>query len=373
MSKINDLVDKLCPNGVRFVKLEELCPVMRGKRLTKSQLSDRGKYVVYHGSKDTPLGFYDDYNVEGDTVIVVNTGGIGGVKYNKDNFWCSDGSFWIKHNDKINNKFLYYYLVQFEDYYLSQKRVGGVPTIDKSVVSNTSIPVPPLEVQNEIVKVLDDFTLLLEELSAELNARQKQYEYYKGKLFNVENAEYKTLKDLAKNCDNQRKPVTSGKREKGEYPYYGASGIVDYVNDYIFDGDYLLISEDGANLVARKTPIAFSISGKNWVNNHAHVLKFDDMYLQKYVEMYLNYISLEQYISGAAQPKLNQENLNKIQIPIPDEESLIKIVEILTKFDRITNDTSEGIPAEINARTKQYEFYRNILLTFKELKVSEVQ
>ena len=111
MSKLEELIQELCPDGVPFVKLEELCPVMRGKRLTKSQLSDDGQYVVYHGSKDTPLGFYDDYNVEGDTVIVVNTGGIGGVKYIKDNFWCSDGSFWIKYNDKINNKFLYYYLV----------------------------------------------------------------------------------------------------------------------------------------------------------------------------------------------------------------------------------------------------------------------
>ena len=89
---------------------------------------------------------------------------------------------------------------------------------------------------------------------------QKQYDYYKGKLFDNQNIELKTLKELATNCDNQRKPITSSNREKGEYPYYGASGIVDYVKDYIFDGDYLLISEDGANLVARKTPIAFSIS-----------------------------------------------------------------------------------------------------------------
>ena len=192
MSKLEELIQELCPNGVPFVKLEELCPVMRGKRLTKSQLSDDGQYVVYHGSKDTPLGFYDDYNVEGDTVIVVNTGGIGGVKYIKDNFWCSDGSFWIKHNDRINNKFLYYYLIQYEGYYLSQKRVGGVPTIDKSVVSNTRIPVPPLEVQCEIVRILDKFTLLTAELTAELTARRKQYEYYRNYILNNVEAEKKS-------------------------------------------------------------------------------------------------------------------------------------------------------------------------------------
>ena len=133
---------------------------------------------------------------------------------------------------------------------------------------------------------------------------------------------YMTLDEISENCDRHRKPVTKGKREAGKYPYYGASGIVDYVSDYIFDGDYLLVSEDGANLLARNTPIAFSISGKNWVNNHAHVLKFDTYELRRYVEIYLNAIDLSKYISGGAQLKLNQENLNKISIPIPTDEQI---------------------------------------------------
>jgi type I restriction enzyme S subunit len=83
------------------------------------------------------------------------------------------------------------------------------------------------------------------------------------------------LGDLAENLDSMRKPIASGLREPGNIPYYGASGVVDYVKDYIFEEDLLLVSEDGANLLARKTPIAFSISGKSWVNNHAHVLKFN--------------------------------------------------------------------------------------------------
>ena len=160
--------------------------------------------------------------------------------------------------------------------------------------------------------------------------------------------------------------MTKGNRTSGEYPYYGASGIVDYVDDYIFDGDYLLISEDGANLVTRVTPIAFSISCKNWVNNHAHVLRFDDKYEQKYVEMYLNGMDLSKYISGAAQPKLNQKNLNSILIPLPSKEETKRIVKILDRFDRLCNDISEGLPAEIDARQKQYEYYRDKLLAFKE-------
>ena len=174
--------------------------------------------------------------------------------------------------------------------------------------------------------------------------------------------------DIAENCDKERKPITSSKRVSGKYPYYGASGIVDYVEDFIFDGDYLLISEDGANLTARVTPIAFSISGKNWVNNHAHVLRFSDLITQRFVEHYLNAISLEPWITGGAQPKLNQKNLNSIEIPLPDIETQKKTVKILDGLFEIHSSLENGLPAEISARQKQYEYYRDKLLDFKELK-----
>jgi type I restriction enzyme, S subunit len=177
---------------------------------------------------------------------------------------------------------------------------------------------------------------------------------------------YVSINDISINHDSERKPVTSGNRKAGEYPYYGASGIVDYVEDYIFDGDFLLVSEDGANLVARNTPIAFSISGKNWVNNHAHILEFDSYETRRYVEFYLNSIDLTSYITGGAQPKLNQQNLNKICIPLPSQERQKYIVSILDRFDELTADMADGIPAEIDARQKQYEYYRDKLLTFKE-------
>lgn len=175
-----------------------------------------------------------------------------------------------------------------------------------------------------------------------------------------------TLGEVAINQDSKRRPVTKSARNKGEIPYYGASGIVDYVSDYIFDGDFLLVSEDGANLIARSTPIAFSISGKTWVNNHAHVLQFNSYTERKLIEIYLNSIDLTPYISGGAQPKLNQANLNKIPIPVPPLEEQTRIVAILDKFDALVNDLSSGLPAEISARRKQYEYYRDRLLTFKE-------
>ena len=119
----------------------------------------------------------------------------------------------------------------------------------------------------------------------------------------------KTLDQISENLDSRRIPITKAVRTNGEYPYYGASGIVDYVAEYIFDCDALLVSEDGANLLARSTPIAFSVSGKYWVNNHAHILKFDQSETQRFVELYLESIPLDDYITGAAQPKLNQKAL----------------------------------------------------------------
>jgi type I restriction enzyme S subunit len=173
------------------------------------------------------------------------------------------------------------------------------------------------------------------------------------------------LGDIALNCDSQRKPVRQDIRESGKYPYYGASGIVDYVDDYIFDGEYLLVSEDGANLVARTYPIAFSIKGKNWVNNHAHVLSIDNYATRKLVEIYLNSIDLTKYITAGAQPKLTKDKLSNIEIPIPPLSEQNRIVSILDRFDTLINDISTGLPAEIAARQQQYEYYRDKLLTFK--------
>ena len=148
---------------------------------------------------------------------------------------------------------------------------------------------------------------------------------------------YKSLDEICVNLDSRRKPITATNRIAGRIPYYGASGIVDYVEDYIFDEDLLLVSEDGANLVMRSTPIAFSIEGKAWVNNHAHVLRFKDKWLRQFVELYLNSIDLSPYITGTAQPKLNQQMLNMIPIPIPNETDIKHIVTTLNKLKEITD------------------------------------
>ena len=161
------------------------------------------------------------------------------------------------------------------------------------------------------------------------------------------------LGDLAHNLDGRRIPITREARKQGPYPYYGASGIVDSVDDFIFDGDYLLLSEDGANLLARSSPVAFSVSGKIWVNNHAHILEFDDPDLRQFVEHYINGIDLSQYVTGAAQPKLTQANMNRIPIPVPPSEQRRNIVARLQREQETLAGVAElkaNFEAKITAR-----------------------
>ena len=281
--------------------------------------------------------------------------------------WASISGF----QEKLNSDFLYHYLSSnmVQSYWNGKINSGSVSNLNSDIIKSLKIPIPPLSVQSQIVQILDTFTELTAELTAELSMRQKQYQYYRDFLLSEHELakvgfEWKSLDQISENLNPMRKPIKGGLREFGNIPYYGASGVVDYVKDYIFDDDLLLISEDGANLLARNTPIAFSVSGKCWVNNHAHVLKFKTYEERRFVEFYLNHIDLNPYISGAAQPKLNKKNLNSIKIPIPPLSVQSQIVAILDTFDTLVNSISDGLPKEIQLRQKQYEYYRELLLAF---------
>lgn len=157
--------------------------------------------------------------------------------------------------------------------------------------------------------------------------------------------EVKPLGKVAENLNNQRVPITSSARKAGDVPYYGASGIVDYVEGFIFDEDLLCVSEDGANLIARTYPIAFPISGKTWVNNHAHVLRFENACTQKFVEVYLNSIKLDDFITGMAQPKLNRAMLDRIPIPhtrVPEQQ---RIADCLSSLDALITAETQKLEA----------------------------
>lgn len=372
MSKISDLIHELCPAGVIYKKLSDVVQVNRGRRLTKNQLSDDGLYEVYHGSKDVPLGKYSEFNVSGDTVIVVNTGGIGGVKYLKDNFWCSDGSFYLEHNDMLNNKFLYYYLSQYEKYFSSQKRVGGVPTIDRSVVENIKIPILPLIIQEEIVRVLDKFSSngLERLLSLELELRKEQYEHYLKRTFKSIDGKKVALGSVV--TFNRGKRVVKKDLENDKimslFPVYQNSLTpLGYYDKSNFDCNKTIIISAGA---AGK--IGF-VEEKIWAADDCLRCLCSDEILDKYLYYFLK--SSESYIQSmvrrASVPRISANVFEKMSITIPPIDIQKKIIGIFDRFEKIINNVNDGLPAEIELRRKQYEYYRNKLLSFEELSVSE--
>ena len=216
-------------------------------------------------------------------------------------------------------------------------------SVNQRDINKVEITYPKsLPEQQRIVSILDECFAAIDKAKANvercLSLSKDLFESYLQGVFENGNWEMKTLNQISENLDSKRVPITKNKRESGDIPYYGASGIVDYVADYLFDEDLLCISEDGANLLARTYPIAFSISGKTWVNNHAHVLKFSNLTSQKFVETYINSVRIDEYVSGMAQPKLNQKMLNKIPIPFPPFEQQQTIVR---QLDALRTETQK--------------------------------
>ncbi|MDD0942627.1 restriction endonuclease subunit S [Xylella fastidiosa] len=376
MSRIDELIAALCPEGVGFKTLGELLDYEQpGKYLVASTAYDNSYWTpVLTAGQTFILGYTDEtsgiYPASPQEPVIIFDDFTTAFKWVDFPFKAKSSAMkmlTLKAGALDSLKYVFF-AMQMIAYTPQDHARQWIGTYSKFL-----IPVPPLEVQRQIVKVLDTFTTLEAELEAELEARRRQYQYYRDALLTFEEdtdaatrVRWITLDGIAINLDSQRRPLKKSVREAGEFAYYGASGIIDYVSDYIFDGDYLLVSEDGANLLARSTPIAFSISGKTWVNNHAHVLQFNSYIERRFVEIYLNSIDLSLYVSGAVQPKLNQANLNRIPIPIPPLEVQARIVAVLDQFDTLVNDITAGLPAEIAARRQQYAYYRDRLLTFKE-------
>ena len=187
-----------------------------------------------------------------------------------------------------------------------------------------------------------------------------------------EGVEFRALGEVVNILDNQRKPITRSKREKGNIPYYGANGIQDYVKGYIFDGTFLLMGEDGSVINKDSSPVLNWAIGKIWVNNHAHVLgEIKEVALLRFVYFYLQIIDVTSIVRGVP-PKINQRNLRTIPLPIPPLAVQEEIVKILDNFTKLEAE----LEAELEARKKQYEHYREELLSFgdsvKIKKINEV-
>jgi len=321
-------------------KLGEVCELSAGGDLPKNDFSEiktnKQTIPIYaNGEKNNGLfGFTSIAKVTKPSITISARGTIGFSVKRLESF------FPIVRLIVVTPKNLQNLDLSYLDYSIKTidfKHSGtSIPQLTVPMIKDYKIPIPPLPEQKRIVSVLDKcFTAINKaKANAEKNLKNAKelFESYLHGVFESGKWEKKKLNQISKNLDSKRIPITKNKRNSGNIPYYGASGIVDYVADYIFDDNLLCISEDGANLLARTYPIAFSITGKTWVNNHAHVLKFPNLTIQKFVEIYINSIKIDEYVSGMAQPKLNQAMLNKIPIPIPslpEQQSIVRQLDSL--------------------------------------------
>ena len=371
MNKISELINNLCPDGVKFIRLGDYIKVLRGKRLTTRDILENGKYPVYHGG-NIPIGNYDKMNRNAYTTMIINVGASAGtVAYSDIDFWSSDGCFCLEQTNLFNNRFLYHLMLTYERLLKSKVRKAGIPTLDNKVIENLLLPVPPLEVQCEIVHILDDFTLLSAELSAELKARQKQYEYYKNLLLNTK-GEIKKLGEVASFKTGSKPKNIFENKNSNYFEYINAgttnSGYVDQTNSLKGAVTTPSRGQGGIGFVGYQAhdfwlgPLCYAIySNDNSILNNKYI----------YYELSSKKDEILKRKNTGGVPSLNGCDLKTILINIPPIDEQLRIINILDKFEKICEDISEGLPAEIEARRKQYEYYRDRLLDFKELKVQE--
>lgn len=317
----------------------EILQLEYGKPLDAADRTPSGRYPIYGANGE--IGRTDKFYFGKPSIIVGRKGSAGEINLTEEKFWPLDVTYFVTFDEQqYDLRFVFYLLVTLE---LPNLAKGVKPGINRNEVYTQKTKIPPLPEQHRIVALLDQAFdgIATAKANAEKNLQNARalFESHLQSVFGQRGEGWvdTTIDQISTNLDSKRIPITKSDRKSGEYPYYGASGIVDYVADYIFEGDTLLISEDGANLLARSTPIAFSVTGKYWVNNHAHILKFEDMATQRFVEFYLESIKLDEYITGAAQPKLNQKALNSIPIPIPKSvEARAKVVESVESLQEET-------------------------------------
>ena len=359
MNQLNKLIKKLCPNGVEYKTIQELCEITRGKVISKDFIRyNIGEYPVYSSQTENngELGKINTYDFNGEYLTWTTDGAnAGSVFYRNGKFSITNVCGLLKTlNNKITTKFLFYILSIEAPKYVNKGM--GNPKLMSNVMAKIRVPVPPLEVQDEIVRILDDFILLSAELSAELKARQVQYEYYRNKLLENKNkTQVVFLEDILK--------IKNGKDYKhlgnGDIPVYGTGGIMTYVNQYSYNKPSVLIPRKGS------LDKLYYVDKPFWNVDTIFYTEIDESKaIPKYIYYYLQNEHLEKLNKAGGVPSLTQTILNKIKIVLPNIEIQNKIINVLDNFDTICSDLKIGLPAEIEARQKQYEFYRDTLLTY---------
>ena len=398
MNTFKQLIEKYCPDGVEYKKLGEIFDYFSGMTGVSGKWKETGncKFIDY-------LNVYNNMRVD---VTALKNATVTNQRQNilrkddilltcasetpnecalssvirddiEDNTFLDDHLFALRVKQEfkeiIDTAFLNYYFHSIESRKAVNKTVRGVTRFYISYPSfmKIEIPVPPLPVQSEIVRILDNFTSLEAELEAELEARRKQYEYYRDQLLSFKHltgggsneVEWKTLGEvfiMKAGIHINANEINASQTTAYQYPCYGGNGIRGYVKRSNQIGSSAIIGRQGALCGNVKY-----VDKLYYATEHAVVVKPKEEVDMKWAFYKLQQMNLNQYKSQGAQPGLAVGKLEELKIPVPPLSVQHRIVSILDRFESLVNDISSGLPAEIAARHQQYEYYRDQLLTFK--------
>ena len=395
MSRLKELIAELCPDGVEYKSLGEIATISRGGNFQKKDFCEVGAPCIHYGQIYTRYGLFADSTftfispetakkqktaAPNDIVMAVTSENIEDVCkcvawLGHEEIAVSGHTAIIRHNQ--NTKYLTYYF--HTEMFAAQKKklVHGtkVMEVTPDTLNSVKVPVPPLPVQTEIVRILDDFTEvtaeLTEQLTAELTARKKQYEYYRDKLLTFDvhgggasDAVWRTLGEvchLKAGKAISAQDISSEKTSTYSVPCYGGNGLRGFVQAANQQGDKSIIGRQGA-LCGN---VCYA-TGDYYATEHAVVVTDKGYFNSRFLYHVLVHKDLNQYKTAGAQPGLSVAKLETILVPVPNMTLQNRIAHVLDNFDAICSDLNICLPAEIEARQKQYEYYRDLLLSFDD-------
>lgn len=390
MKNLETLIQELCPDGVEFVKLGDVCKISRGKVYSKKYLAEHiGEYPVYSSqtANDGILGRIGTYDCDGKFLTWTTDGAYAGtVFYRQGKFSVTNVCGLIScSNPFLSLKFLYYWLTIEAPKHVHQGM--GNPKLMSNQMAKIEIPLPPIDVQIEIVRILDKFTSLEAELEAELDCRKRQYEYYRDKLLSFDNeggqeVEWKKMSEVGTFIRGKRFVRTDIVEEGipcihyGDiYTYYGltATKAKTYLKPekaekmkFASKNDVVIVGA-GENNMDIGVGVAWLSDEKVAIHDACYIFKskMNPRFVSHYLRGSNYHLQIKKYVCEGKICSISSKSIGRSLIPVPSLQEQERIATILDRFESLTTSLQSGLPAEIAARRQQYEHYRDKLLTFK--------
>nr|WP_314844826.1 restriction endonuclease subunit S [Schaalia odontolytica] len=383
MSRLAELITQLCPDGVEYRALGDVAELKRGEAVTRKEVVE-GQVPVIAGGRE-PAYYIDRSNRQGETIVIAGSGAYAGfVSFWDEPIFVSDAFSIVVDRSVLQPRFVYHWLSGRQEAIHALKSGGGVPHVYPKDVAKLRCPVPPQEVQREIVRILDQFTTLEAELEAELEARRTQYAHYRTHLLSYESLAARgpvnviELRDVGvvRMCKRIHKAETS---IQGDIPFFKISTFggtpTSFISAELYGkykekypypkkGDLLISAAGTIGQIVRfdGADAYFQDSNIVWLEHDESIV------LNRY--LYYVYLNTRWTTDGGTIKRLYNNRILQQQICVPPIETQIAIADLLDRFDALVNDISSGLPAEIAARRAQYEHYRDRLLSFPDKVVS---